>query len=91
MLDDKLDKIKAYRKQFEDDDSSFKSFKPKKSGSPMTPKESVKRKDFFMESMVASPTDSLFARDELPVAPVRQFSDLGPILKQVPLNGRTED
>lgn len=91
MLNDRLVKIKAYRKQFEDDDTSFKSFKPKKSGSPMTPKLSVKRKDFLMESMVAAPFDSPFAEDELPVAPVRQFSDLGPIVKQGFLNGRTYD
>ncbi len=89
MLNDKLDKIKAYRKQFEDDDNSFKTIKHKKSGSPMTPKESLKRKDFLIESMVAAPTDSPFAVDELPVAPVRQFSDLGPILKEGFLNGRT--
>jgi hypothetical protein len=63
MLDDKLDKIKAYRKQFEDDDNSLKSFKPVKSTSPMTPKVTAKRKDFLMESMVAVSTDSPFQTD----------------------------
>jgi len=72
MLDNKLDKIKAYRKQFEDDDRSFLSFKEKKSGSPMTPKIGNRMKGLLLDSMMTLPFEDPFRNqaNELPL-PIR--------------------
>jgi len=55
MLNAKIEKIKAYRKQFEDDDSSFKSFREPRSNSPSTPRV-LSRKPFCQDALASSPT-----------------------------------
>ena len=38
VLNRELEEVKAYRRQFEVEDDSIRSFKPMKTGSPITPK-----------------------------------------------------
>ena len=44
-LDRQLEEVKAYRKQFEMQDDSIRSFKPTRSDSPITPKVHLMKSD----------------------------------------------
>ena len=83
VLGRQLEEVKAYRKQFEDDDDSIRSFKPKKSGSPITPKVHLLKCD--SQRVIEGGYDG-YQRSEMmsePMTkPVRMNSDLGPILSR---------
>ena len=74
MMDAKIEKIKAYRKQFEDGDSSFKSFKEPRSDSPSTPK-AVVRKTLCTEALVSSSTPTYQKEEEVLLMPTRHQTD----------------
>ena len=83
VLGRQLEEFKAYRKQFEVDDDSILSFKPKKSGSPITPKVHLLKCDSQKVIEGGYTADGYQQREmmsEPMVKPVRMNSDLGPIL-----------
>lgn len=85
VLDKKLADIKAYRKQFEDEDDEIRSFKNEKSTSPLTPKLPLNL-NFDAYGSNRKFDDCIEGGSPL-MMPIRhQNSDVGPIMKLAKLN-----